>query len=317
VRLFSFGDSLHLEADLTSNVRIDSIWVERTDGPDALLDPCGRTAGTVVIEDSTYTLTPAFPDTGAGGSGGRRYHLSYGTTLEVGTFRYTIRTVDRWGVDGCFDVVFRFESGLLSSGYAILDGDPVPASADLSLLVISPGTLTAGDFALAVDDVPQAITAVPARGDTTGRQWEIGWTHAPYSVGEHDVTWSIAGGAQPKHSFSVENVTRFDNVLAFPNPFEDDLGVVFSFLLVSNDPADVLLRVYTVSGRLIYERKERGLLPMYHQMRWDGRDAEGQKIANGVYFYRLLARSGSGNVMYEGRLVKLRKPRRASDEETP
>ena len=106
--------------------------------------------------------------------------------------------------------------------------------------------------------------------------------------------------------------------MAFPNPFDDELGVRFSFYLVSTAPADVLLRVFTVSGRLVYERHEHALDPVYHQLAWDGRDAEGQKLANGIYFFKLLARNSSGSTVYEGRLVKLRKPRRAAPEtETP
>jgi hypothetical protein len=302
VRLFSFGDTLRLEADLASNVRIDSIWVERADG-----------TGTRVIPDSTYTLTPAFPDTGTGGSGGRRYHLSYRTTLEVGSYRYTLHTIDRYGVPGTFAVVFQFQSVLRSGGQPLVDGDAVPPTADLSLLVVSPGTLNAGDFALDVDGAAQAISAVPASGDTTGREWLIGWTHAPYAVGDHAVALSVAGAVSVTHTFRVDTRTGLENVLAFPNPFEDERGVVFSFYLTGDAPADVLLRVYTVSGRLIYERKERGVQPAYEQIPWDGRDAEGQKLANGVYFYRLIARAGSANVVHEGRLVKLRKPRRAVD----
>ena len=96
--------------------------------------------------------------------------------------------------------------------------------------------------------------------------------------------------------------------MAFPNPFDDELGTRFTFTFAGAHPFDLLLRVFTVSGRMIYEHVERGLDPGYHQIPWDGRDAEGQKIANGIYLYKLVVRSGSGNVIRQGSLVKLRKP---------
>ena len=67
-----------------------------------------------------------------------------------------------------------------------------------------------------------------------------------------------------------------------------------------------------MSGRLIFEQKALGQMPGYHQLRWDGRDADSQKLANGVYLYRIVALDGGERTFYEGRLVKLRKPRRAS-----
>ena len=97
--------------------------------------------------------------------------------------------------------------------------------------------------------------------------------------------------------------------MPFPNPFDDELGTRFSFTFTGAQPFDLLVRVYTVAGHLIYEHSERDLNPGYHQIPWDGRDAEGQKIANGIYIYKLLAKSGSGNVVRQGTLVKLRKPR--------
>jgi flagellar hook assembly protein FlgD len=97
-------------------------------------------------------------------------------------------------------------------------------------------------------------------------------------------------------------------VFAFPNPFDEQLGTHFSFTLEGDAAANVLLRVYTVSGKLIYQRTEHTLFPGYHQIAWDGTDAEGTAIANGVYLYRLVAHTPQASVFKEGRLVKLRKP---------
>src|SRR5262249_11839022 len=139
-----------------------------------------------------------------------------------------------------------------------------------------------------------------------------------------------SGGAVNGMSFRVAEIgkeVQLKNVFAFPNPFDDDYlqalspgfdtAVLFSFDLVSAARADVTLRVYTISGRLIFQRTERQLDSRYHQIGWNGRDAEGCPPANGVYFYRLLANNGSGTTMQEGRIVKLRRPRHSASPSSP
>jgi hypothetical protein len=302
VRLNTLADTLRLEADIASNVGLKSITLERTD-PN----------GTRAVPDSEYTLTPAFPDTARTGTGGRRYHLSFFTRLEVGSYRYTIGTVDTNGVPGHFDVVFKFLSILHANGVPLIDRDKVAPGASLSLIVISPRPIDHPDteFGLTLfgpgsaNGVPVPFTPAPLNQDPSGREWQLSWTHQPYPPGEYRLELSVAGQFTIITLFRVEARMALENAFAFPNPFDEELGTHFSFYLTSEGPSDVLLRVYTVSGRLVYDWKERGMQPGYHQIPWDGRE-----VANGIYLYRLQARNPAGSTMHEGRLVKLRKPTR-------
>ena len=57
-----------------------------------------------------------------------------------------------------------------------------------------------------------------------------------------------------------------------------------------NRAALVSVRIFTIAGRLV-----RVLPPVpcgfdYNQLEWDGRDKDGQPLANGVYLYKLDAR---------------------------
>jgi hypothetical protein len=307
VRLRTSGDSLHLEADLVSNVQITSIALLRTDG-----------AGTDTVLAGDYSLTPSFPDTGAGGSGGRRFLLDYRTTLDPASYRYTIATNDRYGVPGSFDVVFQFLTQLRLGGVPIADNDPVPPNADLSIQVLSPTPLAPlTDLTLTIDGVVQPFTVAPANADTSGREWILTWTHSPYPAGDYFARITVNGGGAYDHRFRVlegSGSLAIQNPINFPNPFEDDLGTHFSFYLLGTAPADLLLRVFTISGRLVYERVERDLNPGYHQLAWNGRDAEGEVLANGVYFCKMVASSGSEKAEETLRLVKTRKPHRGDDE---
>ncbi|HEY6867631.1 MAG TPA: FlgD immunoglobulin-like domain containing protein, partial [Candidatus Eisenbacteria bacterium] len=309
------SDTLLLEADLVSNAALDSISFERTDA-----------TGTTLIPASAYTLTPPFPDTGPGGGGGRRFHLAYRTQLTAGKYSYRLQSRDRYGVTSVFDVVFDFVTVLLAETKPIRDGDVVARDANLSLSVQSANLLNpATDFTLKVDNLTQAYTATPS---TPARQFVLGWTHAPYALGRHTVELDVPGGVPAVWHFSIESQVKIANLIAFPNPFSDDslpptggpvrrTGTIFTFQLLSDEPADLMLRVFTVNGRMVYEQTERYAQPGYQELRWNGLDAEGEKLANGIYFYRLVAKGPSGSASELGRLVKLRSPTHATDTGTP
>lgn len=311
VRLHTLGDTARIVADLVSNQALTRIRVERE------IDGAQDTLTT-----ADYTISPAFPDTARGGLGGRRYQVTHRATLTTRPHRYTFRTTDARGTVASFVVAFPFQTVLRAEGTAINDGDAVAPTANLTLLVISPAPIADPQNALVlrINGEAQAFTATQNLGDVSGREWVLSWAHAPYAMGLYGVELFVDGVASAAHSFQVAVGTgdlRLVNTMMFPNPFEDDLGTWFSFDLQSGSAADVVIRVFTASGRLVYRRSERQLAPGYHQLAWDGRDAEGDKLANGVYFYRIHADNGASHVRHEGRFIKLRKPRRVAEPATP
>ncbi len=312
VRLHTAGDTLRIDADLVSSVRLDSLGLwEQT------------STGQTPIAAANYTVTPSFPDTGASSvTGGRRYRLTYRAPLRHETYRYVIRTRDRDGLFSDFVVPFELRGLLRVDGATINDGDDVSPAANLSMMVLSPKPLNPqADLTLTVNGVSQPFTATAAPGDGSGREWILSWTHDVYPVDDFSVVLQVAGGATITRTFRVTTAAgqlALRNAYVFPNPFDDDLGAHFSFSLAGSEAADVRISVFTTSGRVVYTRTDRGLTPGYHQIAWDGRDAEGDKLANGVYFYRLSVASTSGAKQEQlGRLVKLRKPRRVVEPTIP
>jgi hypothetical protein len=262
-------------------------------------------------------MTPPFPDTGPTGGGGRRYHHSYQTSFRPGVVRYTIRAVDRYGLRNDFNIVFPFSTQLRVSDNLLIENDAVTPVADLSLKVTVPSPIAdpQAQMALQVDSTAQVFTASAI--DTTRRAWILRWNHPAYASGNHLVELTALDSLRDAHRFRVldqaaggERMLR--DVMAFPNPFEDQIGSAFSYYLLADGPADVLLKVFTVTGRLVYQRVEHGLAPGYHQWPWNGRDADGDLLANGVYLYRMVATTGSQSDKFDGRLVKLRRPRRGT-----
>lgn len=311
VRVHTAGDTVRFVADLVSTERLDTLGVYQDTG-----------AGDVPVDAAAYAVTPAFPDTAGGGVfGGRRFRVVYVAQPPARSVTYTFRTRDRDGLQSDFRASLPLESTLRVDGTPIQNGDVVSPLANLSIYVVCPRPLApAADLALTVNGQPVAFNWTAAPGDTSGREWLLSWPHAEYPIGEYAAVVTVAGGATLLHNFKVQlgaSELRVSNLFAFPNPFDND-GTSFTFDLLGPEAADVKVDVYTISGRKLDSWVTQGLSPGYHQIAWDGRDAEGTPLANGVYFYRLSARSPGGlHDEHLGRLVKLRKPRRVEADITP
>jgi hypothetical protein len=93
--------------------------------------------------------------------------------------------------------------------------------------------------------------------------------------------------------------------LAYPNPF-DPAGEPTKLLFSLNRSAQVTVRVYSVSGRLVKEA-DFSAQAGPNAFSWDGRDASGDPVANGVYLVRVAAqREGSDDARILERVVVLR-----------
>ena len=81
---------------------------------------------------------------------------------------------------------------------------------------------------------------------------------------------------------------RISRAYLFPNPIRSGgAGSGGQFVVdTPGDSVNVLVRIYTVSGRQVKVLRALGGLGQV-QLAWDGRDSEGYELANGVYFYRV------------------------------
>ncbi len=73
-----------------------------------------------------------------------------------------------------------------------------------------------------------------------------------------------------------------------PNPFSTRTTIQYALPA----KADVSLKVYDVSGRLVRTLVEGKVDAGLHAAVWDGTDEYGSPVSNGVYFYRLLSPDG-------------------------
>jgi len=71
----------------------------------------------------------------------------------------------------------------------------------------------------------------------------------------------------------------------YPNPFNPTTQISF----VIDNSTHASLAVFDASGRLVHTLVDRALRPGTFVESWDGRDADGNSVASGVYFFRLTA----------------------------
>ena len=107
-----------------------------------------------------------------------------------------------------------------------------------------------------------------------------------------------------KFVLNVTNETSLKDVYNYPNPMKTE--TVFSFTLTGNQlPTECRIKIYTSAGRVINEI----IVPAgigFNQIQWDGRDADGDYIANGVYFYRVVFKGSAEAVSDIRKLVVLK-----------
>ncbi len=90
---------------------------------------------------------------------------------------------------------------------------------------------------------------------------------------------------------------KITNVYNFPNPFSTTTAFTFQHNQIL--PVDAEVKIFTVAGRLIRSLKTVGATTQFVRIPWDGRDKDGDILANGVYLYKLIARTEDGRFSTE------------------
>ncbi|MDA1190652.1 MAG: hypothetical protein O3A46_03095 [Candidatus Poribacteria bacterium] len=82
---------------------------------------------------------------------------------------------------------------------------------------------------------------------------------------------------------------RFDieGFINAPSPFGDG-GTYFVYTLTLDADA-VEINVYTANGRIVRRLRDLPVGVGYQEYFWDGADDDGRKLANGVYYYRMIS----------------------------
>ncbi len=130
--------------------------------------------------------------------------------------------------------------------------------------------------------------------------------------GQHSIrvrAWDVYNNSNSREIFfSVASGDRLSvvNIYNFPNPF--DRSTTFTFQHNQLLPVDVKIKIYTLAGRLIESLESRSVVDRFVRIPWNGRDRDGDVLANGVYFYKVIVKTQDGQLSDEthGKLTVLR-----------
>ena len=193
------------------------------------------------------------------------------------------------------------------SGQNFVDGDVVSRNPTFTILIedssgveadpamlnlrLDDRKLTENDYQCSIDRKTNRIANI---------------TFSPHvSKGEHQLSVAardVAGNkATQKVLFKVSGEFGLDFIANHPNPFYQE--TVFAFRL-TDMATRVDLDIYTVSGRLIRSFEMRDVAG-YHEIEWDGLDALGNCLANGVYYLKFTAVQGEKRIERVEKLAKL------------
>lgn len=146
------------------------------------------------------------------------------------------------------------------------------------------------------NDTMRFIPANPAAGENTATiefkpYFEMDGEYELIVMGR-DVAGNTAGSLEYRVLFNVINKPMISNLLNYPNPFTTSTAFVFT-ITGSEVPQNIRIQIMTVTGKIVREITKEELGPLHigrniTTFKWDGTDMYGQKLANGVYLYRVL-----------------------------
>ncbi len=80
-----------------------------------------------------------------------------------------------------------------------------------------------------------------------------------------------------------------NEVVNYPNPFSSETKFTFQ---TNREGAALHIKIYTISGRLIRELEGVSVAGYNDELTWDGRDEDGDLVANGIYLYKIILTEG-------------------------
>lgn len=214
----------------------------------------------------------------------------------------TITSVDEASVSATFD------------GNDILDGDYISKNPEIIVTLKYPLWFPIDDstaIEILLDNIPLNHSEMEINYDTVNRiaRYKLSPT---LSEGEHtlrvfgkDINGILSTTSGYEKFFIRSNEFLILNTYNYPNPFIDE--TFFTFTL-PNLPEELKIILYTVAGRKVKEINipASTLIVGFNRVLFNGRDEDGDVLANGTYFYKIIIKDADKSFHLTQKLSKVK-----------
>lgn len=210
------------------------------------------------------------------------------------------------------------EFSITFDGQEIINGDIISSTPviDIQLKDNSPLPMDTTGFTIIVDNKP----VIYANSDVTFSYQEYPEATAEirleptFREGRHtidilarDASNNFFDSTFHRSLFYVYETNDFVELYNYPNPFTNDTHFFFE-LRGQEVPESITIKIFTIAGRVIRDIE---ILPHQYDIGfntyyWDGKDQDGDEIANGVYLYNANAKYNDRTISITNKIAKVR-----------
>ena len=143
----------------------------------------------------------------------------------------------------------------------------------------------------------------------------INYPFSSLSSGKHTLkvkVWDVYNNSSESElNFVVAKSSELSiqNLMNYPNPMSDYTSFYFDHNQANGEELDVTLHIIDLQGRIVQTINEK-MIPQgfkYGPISWQGSSSTGASVKNGVFLYRLVAKTANGNILESsGQLILLK-----------
>ena len=253
--------------------------------------------------------------------------IRYNPTLFIGSYRFRVRATDLigntlGGEDGFRDFTFSVVEQpdlepptveIQVNDEKLMDGTVIREQPRLEILIDDEGEISPTTIEFAFGSTTHPLFPLPE--DRYELEFNVAQPMQARIVFEPDLPNDeyqfqvlVADVSENRtesqvYHFHLEEPVSITHLLNVPNPIRTN--TVFTYNL-AQAPDQVTVKIYTVSGRLIRTIEDASARRGYNETDWDARDKNGERLANGVYFYKVTVKTDAHKIEKIGRLAILR-----------
>ena len=134
--------------------------------------------------------------------------------------------------------------------------------------------------------------------DAGGKSGSINYKFTALENGDQELlvkAWDVFNNFSEENTFFTVvdgNELVIRDIYNYPNPFSDKTQ--FTFQQNLSKSIDVKIKIYSIAGRLLKEIEKFSINEKFVVVDWDGRDADGDQLANGTYLYKIIIKTVDG-----------------------